>query len=78
MGRGAWRTMVHGAAKSDVAEHTHNWRSLVNTREGARGGAWLLKLSVPRSIRQLNAPNFRPAGHCLDVLPRSQTQPVPN
>ena len=36
------------------------WRSLANTREGARGGTWLLKLSVPRSIRQFNARNFRP------------------
>lgn len=35
------------------------WRSLANTKEGARGGTWLLKLSVPRSIRQLSALNFR-------------------
>ena len=34
MGRGAWQATVHGAAKSDAIEHTHNWRSLVNTCRG--------------------------------------------
>lgn len=54
------KTALRGVFYIPVRVWVLVWRSLANTREGARGGTWLLKLSVPRSIRQFNALNFRP------------------